>query len=557
MLKPMNISQYIAEWIRTRIAKVMDDYKKAPPVARPIDVTYIPLYKKETGSSVGCFIPEFYELAKIGALRDQIEEIEWARNKGGRRPHDSLYQAKLHRKKPKLFARLYIAEQSEDGDLVAIPKTPFELALLPFTHEETIARYIRQEYRYRLENQLPLPLMVSRFWAIPDYLDNISEAGLAAGTDLNGFGKAIRLSLPNPIERASHRERIIHYLSQWTSWLLTITAAMSMRSLVIAMRFSSPLAMAMVTLSAYLTKKGLNDATWFETAEEIWRLTGAFSSPSPYIERKPIWRKFYLLLIGVSVSAVGYFTWSSALGLNLNFFSGATLEIAQIITAGFLAVSAASATLLAIIMATYLVKKMLNGSPWLNKAQDIWHLTGSYYPQFYMGHKLDWRKSISSFVHLTAVGISVYFAGCLAWSGALELELFHLFSGTALEVAQMITAGFFSFSAATSTLIGSLFAIRFFKGLSFWDNQVEVKRTVVDRLPTVKNSFERKLADALQVVHKRKYGVDEETQVKFEELSKEIFSQYRLERLRALPIPTQPQVINSSWQPNKKRKMEK
>jgi hypothetical protein len=118
------------------------------------------------------------------------------------------------------------------------------------------------------------------------------------------------------------------------------------------------------------------------------------------------------------------------------------------------------------------------------------------------------RKTAETLVYLASAAVAVYFAATLAWGGVLALPWALLANvGTSAGVihgAQMAFAGFFAAVAAASTWVGVTFTQRYFWGLSFWNNQVDVTKAEANALPRV--STEKTLTASLgrlrdKVVH--------------------------------------------------------
>lgn len=213
---------------------LLKDSSQAPPNNRNIHLGFVPLQRRtENGiEDVGCFVPELYELAKVGQLRCQLEG-----------------NAELLR---------------ADGT----PKTPFELAVLPYIFSQNnkksalpIEKHVVKEYQYRKEHGLPLPAPIYKYTIKPEYLRYIERE-----TDLIAQGcQGITLNLMNPEAETTKRDRRLHYIAQRSAYFLTLLAAFSATSM------ATPLVIASALMSTFLISLCANQFGMFGLMETMHR----------------------------------------------------------------------------------------------------------------------------------------------------------------------------------------------------------------------------------------------------------------------------------------------
>ncbi|MBN9286538.1 MAG: hypothetical protein BGO43_06350 [Gammaproteobacteria bacterium 39-13] len=323
--------------------------ESAIPSNRNIDFAYVPLYKKIDNQSifVGSFAPEFYILANTskGSLSCQILEREWQEKRQGKKL--SITHAALKKNKPALYHALYREENGKP-----IRKTPFELAVIPAKRMQIVANFAEKEYEFMRDRQLPMPAPISKYRAVLDYLGNIKAAGLEIKWSRN-----IKLNIKNPAKKATQREKILHYIGEWASWFMSISAALAVVDLIALSGGASPLMFAAFSLSTYLVKKCSNDFAMYSMAEGLNRDIGWFFSKELSLAsswkkislRKSVETLIYLSATVIAMHLAATTVWAGTLALPWAALSFAgvkagVIKAAQLGFAGFFALVAAAGT---------------------------------------------------------------------------------------------------------------------------------------------------------------------------------------------------------------------
>ena len=141
---------------------------------RQIEVGYAELYRTADNSYAGGFLPEMWELAKVGRLQKQREAQAWAstyyagRNFGNAWTPEVI--ATLRADRPDIFAALYHDDNT--------PKTAFELAACPSKDPLEIGAYVTREYTSLRQARLPMPRIVPKNSTKRDYLKYLPAAYL-------------------------------------------------------------------------------------------------------------------------------------------------------------------------------------------------------------------------------------------------------------------------------------------------------------------------------------------------------------------------------------------
>ncbi|MBI2790585.1 MAG: hypothetical protein HYX61_01390 [Gammaproteobacteria bacterium] len=353
----------------------------ATPTLRNLDIAYVPLYKKVHGRQafVGSFLPEFYELANTsqGSLRIQIEERAWINKRKALNLSCKASDLKAHQ--PELYAALY-----REVGRAKIRKSPFELAILPSKNIHFIGYAVEKEYKYRRDQKLPLPVAVSKLRVIPDYLNNLAESGLELKTSM---AVGIKININNPINKATSREKIIHYIAQWASWLVSISAALAVVDVVALTGGASISILSIFAAATYLSKRCGNDFSTYDAAEALHRDIG------------------------------------------------------------------------------WLLSKDLS-----------------------VGKKISFRKSLETLIYLASASVAMYVGAILAFAGTLALPWSLLPAVSVLEVVKCGAASFFGIVGGLSAWASVTFTQRFFWGLSFWDNQIDIPKKVANALRPIPNT---------------------------------------------------------------------
>lgn len=399
------------------------DYNTAPPANRDITVAYAPLVRKladGTKVNVGTFLPEHFVLANADSLACQILAAEWkTAREANKLPVEA---ADLKKDRPDLYKALY----REEND-VAVLKTAFELAMCPSHKQRTIELFIEKEYLFRRDRDLPLPAMVSKFRVGPDYLKNIGDAGL----EQKEFPGNCKINIINPTP--TRREKIMHYLAQNMSYLVTISAALGAVGLIsevmLVAGLTSPWILGAGVVGAYLAKKTGNDFGLYDVAEALFRdlgwMTNKKLATGKFSLKNAIGTGIYALAIASTVALAVYGTWVGTFAL-----------------------------------------------PW------VWPLLAK-----------------------TGIGAA------------------------AVTAAQVGFAGLFSAVAGLGAALGTAFTVRYFWGLSVYDNQIALDKKVADAIPEIstakgfKASLEKQQAKILAKFDKPKYGFSEQER---EAMTKEV-----------------------------------
>lgn len=428
------------------------DFEGSPPANRDFIMAYALLVRKladGTKVPVGAFIPELYVLADTeqGSLRCQIEERAWKAEREAQKLPTTV--AALQKTRPDLFKALY--RQDADSKKF-VRKSAFELAICPSHKQRVIERHVEKEYRYRQDNRLPFPAMVSKYRVGPDYLQNIEAAGL----ELKEFPGNCKVNLLNPNPTKS--EKIYHYLGQNLAYLVTFSAALAMIEVMMLMGVTSPVVLGLGVVGTYLAKKTGNDFGLYDVAEGLIRDLGWLTSKD--------------------LGYRGKFSIMNALG------------------------------------------------------------TGIY---------------------VAAIGVAAFFAVTATWGGSLALPWAVLaktgMGATAITALQTGFAGLFAGIAGLGAVLGAAFPIRYFWGMSVFDNQIHLDKKVADALPVLntEKDFKASLAQQqeklLSKLNKSKY---EFTDTERKALSKEINATYLgwKNRFGAHPAP-KPQVVDKAKEPRR------
>ncbi len=271
----------------------------APPSIRSTDVGFITLLD-QANNNQGCFVPELYELAKVGGLRAQQEEKIWEQQ------HP---KAKIQTKKKQPF---YNELYSRDGTR----KSPFALGVLPEIYSDTvmnsargIQKRIENEYNYRLDKHQPLPPVVCKYQIESDYLKNIHLIQLKAGS-----ARSSKLSLLNPETRTTKTERMAHYLAQRAAFVLTMIAVLSKT-------FTTPLVFIMSSLGVILAKWCSEEFSTYSLTETLLRdIKSNFAKEFRWGDKVSLKKtlKTVVLLAALGIAAYGAFagTWGAIMGFS-------------------------------------------------------------------------------------------------------------------------------------------------------------------------------------------------------------------------------------------------
>lgn len=310
------------------------DPQEAPPTIRHYDVAFMALIDKNQ-KTIGTFVPELYELAKVKGLRAQQEEAAWLK----KHPKATLKQ----KMQQPFYAELYTI----DGRA----KTPFELAVLPVIYSDDnkksargIQKRVEDEFNYRIERRQPLPPTVYKYQLKADYLKNLHLIGLTTGGP-----RSIKVNLINPGPKTTLVERAAHYMAQRTALILTLIAVLSLT-------YTTPLLFGAAALGVILAKWCGEEFGAFDLAENLMRDIHSIFSKDFILGDKISLKKVLktgVLLGALGVGAYGIFFGSMAglLALPLwqtaaAYITNATaLSALQYAVAGFASTVAALGTL--------------------------------------------------------------------------------------------------------------------------------------------------------------------------------------------------------------------
>ncbi|MGE4349783.1 MAG: hypothetical protein AB7D28_08460 [Candidatus Berkiella sp.] len=249
--------------------------EEAAPTERHIDVAYVPIQRKENDAvvDVGVVVPELYMIAQAGILPAQVKAKKFLS-----KDLDKLNDAdkkKLLAEKPALYKALFLA----DGQM----KSAFELSVISSYHRAYIQASLSHTYFWLRKNGFNWPNTLSKVRAVPDYLAGLEKAGLCVKDDgsiatkpaqepTSGeycFGAhSVRLSIKNPPEVASKREKIMHFLGPWFAWFVTVSAAVAVTGA------TSPVLLLAYALGTYIAMECANEFGMFDTAESLYRDIG-------------------------------------------------------------------------------------------------------------------------------------------------------------------------------------------------------------------------------------------------------------------------------------------
>ncbi len=315
----------------------------AAPRIRSVYAAFAYLERPSIGK-VGAFVPELYELAKMDELQCQREAKAWfqAHPGGNLQTGNLALYNKLHGR----FGR---------------PKNAVELAIIPSLDVNDITRAISEEYSYRCENKLELPVFVPKIGLREKYFSKLSGSGFAIakhkGVDIDGQF----LNYVNPHEHASTREKLLHFFTSWNALLKALLTAVTMIGLE---GHITPLAL-LGAGAVYLANIHGNYFGQFDVAENLNREIGVWQHMLPtwkgkeFSFKKTMWALLQLagIVVGAGIAAsaawIGTFAlpWvllSPAMSMTavLTGASAATflLESLQLGSAVFLATATAIST---------------------------------------------------------------------------------------------------------------------------------------------------------------------------------------------------------------------
>lgn len=307
---------------------VLFNPKEAPPTVRSPDLAFVTLFsikienqKKVKDKPMGVFVPELYELARIGGLRCQLEKEVKGQIAEIKPPFITLMNGKRE-------------------------KTPFELAVLPVDYSDDneksyrpIQKVVEEEFNYRIKYGLALPAVVYKYQIKSDYLRDIERINLMVDKP-----RHIKLNLLNPSDKTKLLERALHWTAQRIALLLTIVAAILIIPK-IPIAYIAPAFTGVIVTVAVL---GIIIAEWcgkdfstYSLAETLLREINSFSLKSP--ERRSISAKKFIkttLLLStllLSGAAAGAGAWFSFMGFHWIVPEAMILAKALMVTKYFLA----------------------------------------------------------------------------------------------------------------------------------------------------------------------------------------------------------------------------
>lgn len=298
--------------------------EEAAPTERHIDVAYVPIQRMENDKVVdlGVVVPELYMIAQAGILPAQVKAKKHL-GKALEQLNDADRQ-KLLAEKPALYKALFLA----NGQM----KSAFELSVISSYHRAYIQASLSQTYFWLRKNGFNWPNTLSKVRAVPDYLAGLEKVGLCVKNDGHAATKpaqeptsgeycfgahSVRLSIKNPPELASKREKIMHFLGPWFAWFVTLSATVAVTGA------TSPVLLLAYALGTYIAMECANEFGMFDTAESLYRDIG--------------W------MISKEYAGFGKFSFKNALH-----------ALVQIAAIGFIAYGAASAAFAGILALPFL-----------------------------------------------------------------------------------------------------------------------------------------------------------------------------------------------------------
>ncbi|MBI2792495.1 MAG: hypothetical protein HYX61_11100 [Gammaproteobacteria bacterium] len=309
------------------------DPREAPPAIRKADAAFISLLDNQN-KTVGVFVPELYELAKVNGLRAQQEEALW------KQKHPRSTVANL--KKQPFYAELYNSDGSQ--------KTAFELAVLPKQYSDfdkrsayAIEMRITDEFNNRIDKGQPLPPVVYKYQIESDYLKNLHLLNLRAGGP-----RDVTLNLINPGSKTPIVDRAAHYIAQRSALLLTLIA-------VLGLTYTSPLTFAAASIGVLLAKWCGEEFGVFSLVEILLRdirsnFSRDFALGDKISLKKTIKTAAMVSALAVTTSAVFVGAWAGILSLPIWGAVGAAVGNASVLSAcqfalaGFSSAIAAAST---------------------------------------------------------------------------------------------------------------------------------------------------------------------------------------------------------------------
>lgn len=231
----------------------------AAPANRNFDCSYVVLENKEgDGHIVGTYIQGFYQLAKVGGLRCQIEAKNYA---------DA---ATLKQQNPKLYKKLYKTKQSESGNSYDAPKSPFELAVINKVAKNDIQNEITEEYTW--QNNDPkglLPQDVSKYRMVPEWLNKLKHPTSKFG--MVGSPQRLTITVDNIVKP---KDKWLHATMQVIGMLVTLTTfvglVMSILPVVLLSSLSFSIGLGIASFFALKTIGFGNVANFFGIGEVLW-----------------------------------------------------------------------------------------------------------------------------------------------------------------------------------------------------------------------------------------------------------------------------------------------
>ena len=331
------LSGAVQAFIANRKAKLVATINDTPPFMRQIEVGYAELYRTADNSYAGAFLPEIYELAKVGRLQNQREAAAWA----GARLWTPAVIAALRTAQPALFAALYHDDNTR--------KTAFELAVFPSKESLEIGAYMTREYTALRQARLPMPRMVPKYSIKRDYLATL-PAGLHTNVpgSVNPSQIGIMINLTNPISELTGLERGLHYTGQWAAWVSTASAVASVVLFDLALGLT-PLWMAGTLAAAtWIAHSCGNFFGQYSVAESLFRDINWMRDPvmrqlgNKLDRRKTAETVLQILALSSVVATTMFSTWMLVTGFwaPITAVPYVSLTAAKYFTAGFASLTA-------------------------------------------------------------------------------------------------------------------------------------------------------------------------------------------------------------------------
>ena len=292
----------------------------ASPANRDFNCAYVLLQNKEgDGQVVGTYVQGFYQLAKVGGLRCQIEA---KRVQGNPQALKQIY--------PKLYKQLYKTRQDEKtGETIVIEKSPFELAIINKVAKNDIQNEITDEYTWQNNDPKGLvPQDVSKYRMMPEWLNQL-DPKYKPKFRIVGNPQRLTITVDNKVKP---EDKGLHAVMQVMGMLVTLTTFIALVMTVLPVAFLASLStLSLIAVAAAGSLVGLfalktmgfgNVSNFFGIGEVLWTDVRALLSKQFLKKDKISWGKlarslgFAIAIAGLALLAASA-TFSAILALPL------------------------------------------------------------------------------------------------------------------------------------------------------------------------------------------------------------------------------------------------